>query len=573
MKQQLIKVKYYIIGLTTIEKLMLLIIVVAIFFRFFQIGQIPVSTYWDETAMMVDLKAVLATGQDMHGLSWFQTIYPSYGDYKLPFYIWLSLIPSWLLGVSPMALRLVSAVAGVVTIVIAAGIGRRIAELGQFSVKIKRLLPLTISLAVAISPWSFMFSRTAFEGHVSQVLLAGAVLLLLSTPGRWWRTIMASFLGALSIYAYYATRFVWFPVAILGGLLLVSLSKRQELKKLLIQLLLAITLSAVLLIPLLTSPWYQPMQQFRLGTSSILNPAPDQNQINQIRAWSSNSRLSRVFFNQEVALAQALIQNYSAHLNLKTLFLSGDSNLRHSTTHHGLFLLPMALPLLIGLFVLSKKARLLIFLVGWWLVALLPASVPLDVPHALRSLNAMVPISVIMGFGVAQMGSYCLGQSRWKKWLVRIWFGVLFLSFLSFIFLYFLIYPSLSAQNWQADFPRLVSIINDSVPKAEPVLTLISDDKFYLYLMAYGDYRGDEFAKWPESGFIKTEENNVLFSNNDVNKFKSLVSSQGSGWLVLEGGNNTELISKLSQDYSLECQEIYTGNSDKYYQLCRVYLP
>jgi len=573
MKLLLMKVNNYLLGLSTIEKLMMLMIVVAIFFRFFQLGQIPVSTYWDETAMMVDLKAVLASGQDMHGLPWYQTIFPSYGDYKLPVYIWLSLIPSWLLGVSPLSLRLVSALAGVATFVIAAGIGRRLAELGCFPVKFRRLLPLSIALAVAISPWSFMFSRTAFEGHVSQVLMAGSVWILLSLPGKWWRAILAGGLGALSIYTYYATRFVWFPVVILGGLLLVSFGKRQEMNKLLIQLFLAISVSVILLIPLLKSPWYQPMQQFRLGASSILNPAPDQNQINQIREWSGNSVLSRVFFNQEVALAQSLIQNYSAHLNLKTLFFSGDSNLRHSTTNHGLFLLPMLLPLLLGFIVLLKKARLLIFIGGWWLVSLLPASVPLDVPHALRSLNALVPISIIMGFGVAQMGLYWSDRSKWKSWLVKIWIAMLVLSFLLFLYFYFIIYPSLSAQHWQADFPRLVSLINSSVVQGEPVLTLISDDKFYLYLMAYGDYQGDEFASWPESGFIKTEGVNVLFSSNNMNIFESLDSRQSNGWLVVEGGNYTEVISKLSQDYSLDCQEIYTETSDKYYQLCRVSLP
>lgn len=570
MNQQFIKAKKYINYLTTIEKFTLVLIVVAIFFRFFQLGQIPVSTYWDETAMMVDLKTVLVTGQDMHGLPWSQTIYPSYGDYKLPAYIWLSLIPSWLLGVSPLVLRLVSAVAGLATIVIATGIGRRLAELGQFSAKFKGLVSLSIALVVAISPWSFMFSRTAFEGHLSQVILAGAVWLFLSLPSNWWRAVLAGSLGALSIYTYYATRFVWFPVAILGGVLLFSTSNQQKLRKLILQLLLALIISTVLLVPLLKSPWYQPMQQFRLNAASILNPAPDQNQINQIREWSGNTLISRVLFNQEAALAQAIAKNYASHLNLNTLFLLGDDNLRHNTTQHGLFLAPFVIPLFAGIYVLSSKGRILFFIVGWWLFALLPASVPMDVPHALRSLNALLPLSIIMGFGLAFIVELLHRSSKWFKLIFLCWFSWMLIAFFSFIYFYFQVYPEFSAEYWQSDLPQLVNIINEKIPVSEPQLILTDDDKVFLYLMAYGNYSTNNLATWPESQFIKTSGENVFFSSQDLNNFLEMSRKTGRGWLIIDPLRFSEVWELLNKTQNITCQDVSLKYPAHNYQLCQV---
>src|SRR3972149_8796774 len=93
-----------------------LIFFLAVLLRFYQLGAVPVSLYWDETAMLVDARSVAATGRDMYGNSWLQAIYPSYGDYKLPVYIWLASLSVKVFGASEWALRLPSATAGGLTL-------------------------------------------------------------------------------------------------------------------------------------------------------------------------------------------------------------------------------------------------------------------------------------------------------------------------------------------------------------------------------------------------------------------------------------------------------------------------
>src|SRR5688572_25885495 len=95
------------------------IIVLAIGLRGYQLGSLPTDLYIDEIAMLADAKSVAQSGLDMHGRPWYQVLYPSYGDYKLPVYLWLASLSVKVLGVSQLALRLPSMIAGIMTIIIA----------------------------------------------------------------------------------------------------------------------------------------------------------------------------------------------------------------------------------------------------------------------------------------------------------------------------------------------------------------------------------------------------------------------------------------------------------------------
>lgn len=93
------------------------ILVLGIFLRIYKFGQIPESLYWDEVAIFLDARSVAQTGLDIHGRPWFQLMYPSYGDYKLPVYIWFSAISIKFLGANDWVIRVPSLLAGIGTII------------------------------------------------------------------------------------------------------------------------------------------------------------------------------------------------------------------------------------------------------------------------------------------------------------------------------------------------------------------------------------------------------------------------------------------------------------------------
>jgi hypothetical protein len=94
-------------------------------------------------------------------------------------------------------------------------------------------------------------------------------------------------------------------------------------------------------------------------------------------------------------MIRELLQNYADHFNLEFLVVSGDPNLRHGTGQIVIFWWP--LPALWAVIGGQPKTSLFFGHGFWWLAVLLPATVPETTPHALRSLNALLPISILIG--------------------------------------------------------------------------------------------------------------------------------------------------------------------------------
>ena len=362
-----------------------LILFLATFLRFYKLGQIPVSLYWDEAAILLDSKVTSQTGFDMHDRPWLQVLFPSYGDFKLPIYIWLATLSVKFLGVSELAVRLPSALVGLATIVLAGLISKEL--FFKLSDKNKNLLQLMTMLTVTISPWSIMFSRTGFEGHLGQLILALSVWVILKARKKEWLILLSPVLGALATYTYFSVRFVWPVVFIFTALLVLKKKAGKWLAP-------ALIIFGALLLPMMKSPLYVESNTFRYSTTSVLNAYDYPIQSNEYRELAGFSFMDRVLFHRHWLMGRELIKNYTDNLSLNYLFLTGDPNLRHGTGEHGLFLLIFLPVLLIGLYELFKKQRPeLLILIVWWLIALLPASVPETTPHSLRSLNALVPMS------------------------------------------------------------------------------------------------------------------------------------------------------------------------------------
>lgn len=542
---------------TFTELAIITLVVVAFFFRFYKFGAVPVGTYWDETAMLVDLKSIVATGKDIHGLPWFQTIFPSYGDYKLPLYLWLTILPSKLFGVSLVMLRLTSALAGLGSILIAALLTKRLLSLFSNNQLFSRLAALSTALILAISPWSFMFSRTAFEGHLSQFFLASSFLCFLYVAKKPWLAILGGILGALAVYGYYATTYVWLPVSLAATLLSLSFSAKEKRKSVTAFSFSSFVLFFILLQPLVSSQWYHPMQQFRLSASSILNTqVVEPNTINQWREWSGNSILSKTLYNKWFFLSRDLFDQVSENVSLQALFLKGDNNLRHNTANHGLFLLPFIFSLLSGFVFLSKKARVLLFLVFWWLLALIPASVPLETPHALRSLNALVPISIITGIGTALIFSYSF-KRHFATVIFRVcFFATILFSSCSFFYYYFTVYPDISADYWQSGYKEVVQSMFSSRVNNEPIWSRVFDTRFYLYVLAFGPYSGSEFLSWPEKNFVKSNLDNVYFQDSQSSEFVEVFKEFGSGIIVSEVMLSADHVSTILGNTTEDCSSL-----------------
>jgi len=499
-----------------------LIIALAAFLRFWQLGQIPLSLYWDEIAMFADAKKVAQTGNDLHDLSPFHLIFPSYGDYKLAPYIWSATSSFALFGHNYFALRAPSAFAGIFTIIIAGLIAFSLCPLPSH----KKTYQLLTMIIIAFSPWSILFSRTGFEGHLAQMFLSLAVLFLIYS---WQKkpslpySFASGFFGGLAFWTYFSVRFVWPPIFL--AFTLYFYLRTKKLSQALTSLTAIGIIFFIMYLTMTFTPFYQESNRFRLGTDSILNQTDLPHQINAQRQISGNNLLSRLIFTQKGAQLSQLLNNYAAHLDFSYLFLTGDANLRHSSGSHGLFYLICAPLLILGFIGLFHRDRSLLFvLIIWWLAALLPASVPTTgVPHALRTLNALTPIALIISFSFFPL----LQLSKRSR---KIYFSLISLifcfSFIRFSWYYFTIYPTLSAPDWQASNPKLAQILIDQKDNFPHVYTTHLDDRLFLWYLAHPD---TDLAQLNQ----KNQSHNFQFTSIDNVHFNTLPSLDTSPFFLL----------------------------------------
>lgn len=510
------------------NKIFLSILFLGMFLRLFMLGSIPVGLYVDEAAISVDAVSIAQTGKDIHGNSMFSAIFPSYGDYKLPVYVLFSAASVKLFGASEASIRFPSAVFGILTII---GVYILAKELFEKH-KQKKRIALVASFFVAILPWDILFSRTGFEGHVSQAILLFSIIFMMLARKRPYLSILSGILGAVAVYTYYSTRFV-FPVVYMS--VFVLWFDKKHWKKYIAWFISGLVIFGLLLIPMMRSPLYARSQEFRLSAKSILK-TQDQNILyaNMLRAEDGNTIVSRVIHHRTLYFFKDLLKNYTTFFDGSYLFLTGDPNLRHGTGKTGIMLVSYLPFFVCGVYVLMKKQRKVgLFLFVWWMIALLPAAVPLELPHALRSLNGMSVLPLLCALGAVELYLW-FDAHHVRRVGIYILTGVLFLNFFLFAFDYMKNYPTRSASAWFDGNKQVSEFIVKN--KAEYDRVVVSgDEKMFLWVLFYGKYSGKQMQEFPSTRYWKLRFDNIEFGSDTL---KSVASLEGK---VLVIGMKDEL--------------------------------
>ena len=163
------------------------IVFIALFLRFFELGINPPSLTWDETAWGYNAYSLGIDGRDEFGRFLPLDYLESFGDFKPPVYAYLDIIPVKLFGLNEFAARFPSALFGTLTVLITFFLAKRIFShqsktsfwlvQNLFTPSGKRRdsgvvayappqndewIPLLSSLLLAISPWHINLSLAAF---------------------------------------------------------------------------------------------------------------------------------------------------------------------------------------------------------------------------------------------------------------------------------------------------------------------------------------------------------------------------------------------------------------------------
>lgn len=414
------------------KQVLFLIFFVALILRLFKLDIIPPSISWDEAAVGYNAYSIANFGRDEYGKV-FPLYFKSFGDDKRPVHVYFSATFVKLFGLSEFSVRFSSALFGILNVAL-------IFYLGKILFK-KEEIGLIAAFLMAISPYAIQFSRFNHELNFALFFFMMALILFFLSLEKRNYLIPFSFLSfGICILSYHSSLIV-VPLIII--LLIIFYYKNLLVKSRYFFMGVGI-LSIIAILILFNKPL--------LGGARI-----KQNSLQDIDTRSM--WIYQVTKNDPLSKVEFVIRQYLSHFHFKYLFISGDSNTRHSSQAVGEFYLIDSIFLLAGIFYIFQQKKKTMFLTFFWaLLAPLPASLVVGAPHAARAMFMMGSWHLI-----AALGFYFL-LSKFKNFRIRWIFlglsGLIYTFFLiSYLNYYFGQYSKKSATEWQYGMKQIVEFV------------------------------------------------------------------------------------------------------------------
>lgn len=486
------------------------IIIIASILRLWQLGKVPISPDWDEVALGYNAYSILQTGRDEYG-KFLPIILRSFDDYKPALYAYLAMPSIGILGLNATAVRLPSAVFGILTVL---AVFFLVKELFK-----KDNIALLSCGLLAISPMSIQFSRVAFEANVGVALNVFGILFFVKSFKRPWLLFLSAFMFGLGLHVYQGEK-VFVPLLLL---VLIAVFRKQFFlikKKYIIVSFLIISIIAL------------PLIHFILINKNALARAKDVSvffntsliELNAdkiMRDKANNDFIGLIFDNRRVEFMKNTAAGYLYHLDLNWLFIKGDIA-RHKAPGMGLMYL-IELPFLLmgvyGLIFGKFDKTIKIFTVLWFLTVPIPASVTSDVPNAVRVINFLPILQILTAIGII---SALQKISNFKiKYLILISLFLFFIfNFSYYINQYFVQQNYFHAKYWQYGYENIVNYIagvqknyNKIIVSNTPPL-----DQSYMFFLFYLKYDPARYLREGGTASGKIEGRN-RFANFEFKKF------------------------------------------------------
>ena len=557
------------------------IVLLAFFLRTFRITTNPPSLSWDEVSIGYNAYSILKTGKDEHGRFFPLDTFVGYGDYKPPLSIYITVPFVAVFGLNELAVRLPSALFGTLTVLMTYFLVKELIRYGlrnnesdvlrvtRYGLKKKdqeqknsspvtrntlTIMPLLSAFLLAISPWHINLSRAGFEANIALFLVVVGVYGIFRAvrSPNVWRVALLPFVGA--IYTFNSSRY--FVAFLSFGCFILFF---QDIRKHYKQVLIGCFIAGVMLLPIVP---HLISKEARLRFTEV-NIFSDANVVlvaNKRIEQTGNAWWAKIIYNRRIGYAQSYISHYLDHFQPEYLFIKGDGNPKFSIQDVGQLYSIEAPFLVIGIFaLLIANPSIGLFLLYWLCMAIVPAAVARETPHALRTLNSLPTWQIFVAYGIIQCINYELRITNWK--VIRYSLFAIFLLCYSFSVMYYLHsyyihYPKEFSGEWQYGYKQALAYVHPLEQSYDAIYMAESIGRPYMYTLFYNHVDPNVFFSSKTDSFDTAGFYHVYgFANYHFVKDMPTVCS-GTCLFIADAGSQIKEFKKLETIYLLNGKPI-----------------
>lgn len=419
--------------------LIFLILLISAALRFWDLAGMPPHLRNDEAALGYNAYTILNSARDEHSQR-LPLIFQSFGDWKMGLYIYLTVPFVAVLGLNELAVRLPSAISGIMAVLLIYKI---------VGLLFNQRLALISSLVFAISPVLIVFSRGAWEVNLSLTLTLAGIFFFLKALSKEKFLLLSGLFFGLTLLASHTAK-LSSPII----LIVLFIAYFKQAKKISFK---TISLSAIIFL-LFAIP---------MGLSFV------QGQVSRITSLSIFSyNLSHKDIWQSVATRWFNLYSPS------TLFLKGDVSPQHTAPSTGPLLLVDLIFLILGAIKLIRSGTREQNLFIWLSLALLslPSVLTIEKINLERVLPMFIPLLILVSIGINSLLSF-------KKFIIA--FCIIYaLNYFYFLDQYF-VHGQKKNDAWQYGYKQVIEKLNPIKQNYQKIIVQQTLEYPYIFFLFY----------------------------------------------------------------------------------------
>lgn len=506
--------------LTKKLSIIFIVLFVAFFLRFYQLGDIPLGLFNDEANTGYDSYSILSTGKDQWGTLLPFTNFKGFGDYPPPLYRYLTTIPIFFFGLSEFSVRFISALAGLLSIGVLYLLTKKL-----FNDKIA----IFSSLIFAIMPWAIGLSRVGIESNLAILFALLALFFGFKNSEEKRRrnlSISVIFLGA-SVYTYSA-------YLLLAPLLLlvICFENFYKTKFKIKDILFPIFIFILIVAPIIANKSSASTRLSQVGLTTNVNSVGLLDNLNMQRGsclGNFPSVICKAINNKPLVFTSTFVKNYISHFSVGFLYIHGNPTQYSILENRGVDYIFGFILLIFGLYFLVKENKnTKISLTAILLLLLSPIPDALTSDGNFSRASAMQPfIALISGIGLYYLFTKLslLKNPYIKKLSILSLVFVVSFSVISFYIRYVTYFNTNYSTFSQFGYKDLMTRVEKEKTNYEEIYISrhLNDTKQYIYYLFFNKYdpskyqlKNDVAYKNDSDGWVSVDRiENIYFIEND----------------------------------------------------------